>query len=410
MLFSQFSLSATLLKALPASITEPSRIQQVAIPAILNGQDVLALAQTGSGKTYAYGLPILQRMSQQGISGLSTLVVVPTRELATQVMQNLTPLANPLHLQVDVMCGGEVIELQIERLSMPANVIVATPGRLLALIQQGVIQCSNVQSLILDEADRLLDMGFINDIKAIITALPAGQRLLFSATMPTALNELAEQLLSTKSLRIEAQALNSAVDDIAQTLYHVNKGSKAQALIQLITKNQWQQVLVFVNAKDDADGLCKKLLKAGISCAALHGDKEQTLRSQTLALFKNKQLNVLVATDVLARGIHIDALPVVINMTLPPQASVYVHRIGRTARAGLSGVAVSLVSHAEMDYLDAIRILTAQALPLNELSGFAVTDKAVSDNSKRAPRDKQANRRTANKRSISDFSKRKSSR
>ncbi|MGI2168759.1 DEAD/DEAH box helicase [Shewanella sp. MF05960] len=410
MLFSQFSLSAALLKALPSSITEPSRIQQLAIPAILAGQDVLALAQTGSGKTYAYGLPILQHISQQGISGLSAVVVVPTRELAAQVMQDLTPLAHALNLQVDVVCGGEAIELQLERLSAPVHVIVATPGRLLALIQQGVIPCSKVHSVVLDEADRLLDMGFIHDINAIITAMPAGQRLLFSATMPAALNELAEQLLSKESVRIEAQVLNSAVDDIAQTVYHVNKGSKAQALIQLITLNNWQQVLVFVNAKDEADGLCKKLLKAGITAAALHGDKEQTQRSQTLALFKNKQLNVLVATDVLARGIHIDALPVVINMTLPAQAAVYVHRIGRTARAGLSGVAVSLVSHAEMDYLEAIRALTALLLPLNELAGFIVTDKPVSDNSKRAPRDKQANRRTANKHSKSDFSKRKPAR
>jgi superfamily II DNA/RNA helicase len=410
MLFSQFSLSAPLLKALPTSITEPSRIQQLAIPAILAGQDVLALAQTGSGKTYAYGLPILQNINQQGLSGLCAVVVVPTRELAVQVTQNLIPFASALNLQLDVVCGGEAIELQIERLRTPAHLIVATPGRLLALIQQGVITCSNVQSVVLDEADRLLDMGFINDINAIIAAMPIGQRLLFSATMPIALNELATQLLSKKSVRIEAQALNSTVDDIAQILYLVNKGSKAQALIQLIMLNQWSHVLVFVNAKDEADSLCKKLLKVGITAAALHGDKEQTLRSQTLALFKNKQLNVLVATDVLARGIHIDALPVVVNMTLPAQAAVYVHRIGRTARAGLSGVAVSLVSHSEIDYLEAIRALTAQSLTLNELSGFAVTDKPVSDSSKRAPRDKQANRRTASKRSISDFSKRKPTR
>ena len=410
MLFSQLSLNDSLLKALPLSITQPSRIQQLAIPAILSGQDVLALAQTGSGKTYAYGLPMLQRISQQHNLGCSAVVVVPTRELAAQVMQNLTPLASALDLQVDVMCGAEAIELQMERLSKPAHVIVATPGRLLALIQQGIIACHHVNCMVLDEADRLLDMGFINDINAIITALPAGQRLLFSATMPSALNELAAQLLSTKSLRIEAQALNSAVDGIAQTIYHVNKGSKAQALIQLIKRHQWQQVLVFVNAKDEADGLCKKLGKAGLSCAALHGDKEQALRSQTLALFNTKQLNILVATDVLARGIDINALPVVINMTLPPQASVYVHRIGRTARAGRSGLAVSLVSHTEMAYLDAIRALTAQVLPLNELTGFTVTDKPLSDNSKRPPRDKQANRRTASKRSKSDFSQRKPAR
>ncbi|GGP69373.1 DEAD/DEAH box helicase [Shewanella algicola] len=410
MLFSQFSLSATLLKALPASITEPSRIQQLAIPAILNGQDVLALAQTGSGKTYAYGLPILQRISQTSVLSLAAIVIVPTRELAQQVAQNLQPLAQSLGLHVEHACGGEAIECQIERLTTPANILVATPGRLLALAQQGVVTFSQVQSVVLDEADRLLDMGFINDINALIAMMPVGQRLLFSATMPVALNSLAQLILSANHVRIEAQGLNSAVDDIVQMVYHVNKGSKAQALIHLVQANQWQQVLVFVNAKADADALCKKLLKAGVRGGALHGDKEQAMRSQTLEQFKSGQLNVLVATDVLARGIHIDALPVVINFDLPTQAAVYVHRIGRTARAGLTGVALSLVSHSEMAYLEAINTLTTQALPVNELVGFAVTDKPLSGSSKRAPRDKQANRRTMNKRSSSDFAKRKSTR
>ncbi|MGX9461180.1 DEAD/DEAH box helicase [Shewanella sp. A14] len=407
MSFSAFSLNPKLLSTLPTAIIEPSRIQQLAIPAVLEGQDVLALAQTGSGKTYAYGLPLLQQLSQLSAASLSAVVIVPTRELAAQVMQNLAPLAQAVNLRVDVLCGGEAIELQIERLTQPINLIVATPGRLLALAQQGVIQFDHVQSLVLDEADRLLDMGFIADINALIALMPKGQRLLFSATLPEPLTILAEQILSASSVRIEAHVMNSTVTDIAQTLYHVNKGSKAKALIHLITLHQWSQVLVFVNAKDDADALCKKLLKADINAAALHGDKEQALRSQTLALFKNKKLTVLIATDVLARGIHIDALPVVINVDLPAQAAVYVHRIGRTARAGLSGVALSLISHSELQSLEAIRTLIGQALPLTALAGFVVTDKPTSATSKRAPRDKQANRRTANKRGISDFTKRK---
>lgn len=410
MSFSVFQLNPTLLTALPPAVTEPSRVQQLAIPAILTGQDVLALAQTGSGKTYAYGLPLLQRLSLSPEVGLSAVVIVPTRELASQVMQDLAPLAQALNLRVDMLCGGQAIELQVERLTQPANLIVATPGRLLALAQQGVIQFEHLQSLVLDEADRLLDMGFIGDINALIAMMPTGQRLLFSATLPEPLTTLAEQVLTTAHVRIQTHVINSAVADIAQTLYHVNKGSKAKALIHLITLHQWSQVLVFVNAKDDVDSLCKKLVKAGINAAALHGDKEQAVRSHTLEQFKNQQLTVLVATDVLSRGIHIDALPVVINVDLPSQAAVYVHRIGRTARAGLSGVALSLVSHAELLSLDAIRLLTRQALPLTELAGFAVTDKPTSEASKRAPRDKQANRRTANKRSISDFTKRKPTR
>lgn len=410
MSFSALSLNSSLLAALPPTVNKPSRIQQLAIPTILLGQDVLALAQTGSGKTYAYGLPVLQHISQLSTAHLSAVIIVPTRELASQVSQNLAPLAQSLNLRVEVLCGGEAIELQIERLAQPVNIVVATPGRLLALAQQGVIQFEHLQSLVLDEADRLLDMGFIADINALIALMPSGQRLLFSATLPESLVALAQKVQSASCVRIEAHALNSTVADIDQTIYHVNKGSKAKALTHLIALHQWSQVLVFVNAKDDADALCKKLIKAGINAAALHGDKEQALRSKTLEQFKTAQLTVLVATDVLARGIHVDALPVVINVDLPAQAAVYVHRIGRTARAGLSGVALSLVGHSELLSLEAIRELTGQALPLVELAGFVVTDKPTSENSKRAPRDKQANRRTANKRSISDFAKRKSTR
>ncbi|QIR15321.1 DEAD/DEAH box helicase [Shewanella aestuarii] len=409
MSFSTFKLNSQLLSALPEKVTKPSRIQDLVIEAIIAAKDVLALAQTGSGKTYAYGLPVLHRLSlmpaaQLQKQGPMALVIVPTRELATQIGQDLSPLAHKVGLTLDVLCGGEAIEQQINRLSSKVHMIVATPGRLLALVEQGFIRFEHVQSVVLDEADRLLDMGFIKEINVLLKRMPNKQTLLFSATLPDALDALAGQVLATGHVRVEAHAVNSAVDDIEQTLYLVNKGSKAKVLMHLMNLHQWSQVLVFVNAKDNADALCKKLRKAGIDCAALHGDKNQVDRSQSLADFKTGQLSVLVVTDVLARGIHIDALPVVINFELPHQAAVYVHRIGRTARAGQSGIALSLVSHSEIQHLDAIRLLTQQPLTLKTLEAFPVTDKPSCNTSKRPPRDKQANRRTASKRSSRDFS------
>ncbi|AZG37200.1 MULTISPECIES: DEAD/DEAH box helicase [Shewanella] len=404
--FSTLALSPALLSALPARLHEPTRIQTLAIPAILAGKDVLALAQTGSGKTYAYGLPLLQTVNAQvnaDITAIQALVIVPTRELASQVHDTLNPIAMALDITMDLLCGGELQSLQVDRLHKPADIIVATPGRLLELTQQKIVDLSSVKRLVLDEADRLLDMGFIADITKLLALMPNRQTLLFSATFPEPLVQLTQQVLSKNCQRIEANVLNSAVDEIEQQLYLVNKGSKAQALINLINQHQWSQVLVFINAKDDADSLTKKLLKAGISSAALHGDKDQTLRRQTLADFKAQKVSVLVATDLLARGIDIEALPVVINANLPNSAPVYVHRIGRTARAGLQGVAISLVSHSEMESLNAIRALTQKALPLQALVGFPVTDKPSDSSSKRPPRDKQANRRTTNKRSIRDF-------
>ena len=409
MSFSSFSLNPKLVDALPASVLKPSEIQKQAIPKIIQGQDVMALAQTGSGKTYAFGLPILHSMSQKPIQKLSqkllALVIVPTRELATQVAGDLSRVGADLALRVEVVCGGEDTELQIERLSTPANLIVATPGRLLALVNQGAVDFAALEHLVLDEADRLLDMGFIADIKSLIALMPTRQTLLFSATMPEPLLQFTQQILARDAIRLEANVVNTAVEDITQTIYHINKGSKAKAVIDLIKRNNWSQVLVFVNAKGDADALCKKIHKAKLTAASLHGDKDQALRTDTLNQFKAKQLTVLVATDVMARGIHIDALPVVINFELPEQAAVYIHRIGRTARAGLSGCAISLISHAEMPRLNAIRELSKLSVPVSELEGFPVTDKPIDPNSKRPPKDKQANRRTAKKRSASQFSK-----
>ena len=402
MTFSELTLAPALLAALPATLQHPTRIQQLAIPAALAGQDLLALAQTGSGKTLAFGLPLLQRLDPAS-DRVQGLVLMPTRELALQVTAALQGVAEGLGLRVLTLCGGVAQELQQAELALGPQLLVATPGRLRDLLAQRVLGLSNLQCLVLDEADRLLEMGFWPDIQWLMNAMPAErQNLLFSATLPTELESLATGLL-TNPQRIEADPVNSLVSEIEERLYLVNKSSKVPALISLLKEQDWSQVLVFISARDDADGVARKLAKAGIPVAALHGDKDQGAREQALADFKAGKVRVLVATDLMARGIHVEALPVVINLDLPASAPVYVHRIGRTARAGRKGLAMSLVCHGEAETLAAIRTLTGRELLLGDLPGFPVTDQPASGEGKRAPRDKQANRRTANKRSAKQF-------
>jgi ATP-dependent RNA helicase RhlE len=402
MTFRELDLNPALLAALPATLHTPTRIQQLAIPAALTGQDLLALAQTGSGKTLAFGLPLLQRLDSTS-DRVQGLILVPTRELAAQVTEALTPLAASLGLATLTLCGGVAQELQQAELAQGPQLLVATPGRLRDLLAQRLLGLGNLRTLVLDEADRLLEMGFWPDIQWLINAMPAQrQNLLFSATLPVELESLATGLLH-EPVRIEASPRNSLVSEIEERLYLVNKSSKVPALIALLKEQDWPQVLVFISARDDADGVARKLAKAGITVVALHGDKDQGVREQGLADFKVGRVRVLVATDLMARGIHVEALPVVINLDLPASAPVYVHRIGRTARAGRKGLAMSLVCHGEAEMLAAIRTLTGRDLPLSDLAGFAVTDQPASGEGKRAPRDKQANRRTANKRSVKQF-------
>lgn len=402
MTFNELALAPALLAALPADLHTPTRIQQLAIPAALAGQDLLALAQTGSGKTLAFGLPLLQRLDPAS-DRVQGLVLVPTRELATQVSAALQGGAEALGLRVLTLCGGVAQEQQQAELALGPQLLVATPGRLRDLLAQRLLGLSNLRALVLDEADRLLEMGFWPDIQWLMNAMPAQrQNLLFSATLPTELESLATGLL-TNPVRIEADPLNGLVSEIEERLYLVNKSGKVPALIGLLKEQDWPQVLVFISARDDADGVARKLAKAGIAVAALHGDKDQAVREQALADFKAGKVRVLVATDLMARGIHVEALPVVINLDLPASAPVYVHRIGRTARAGRKGLAMSLVCHGETETLAAIRTLTGRELALAELAGFPVTDQPASGEGKRAPRDKQANRRTANKRSVKQF-------
>ncbi|OUS24799.1 DEAD/DEAH box helicase [Gammaproteobacteria bacterium 45_16_T64] len=402
MVFTDFDLHPTVLAGLPSQLHTPTRIQKLAIPVVLAQRDLLALAQTGSGKTLAFGLPLLQQVNANALN-IQVVVLVPTRELAVQVSSVLRKVATGLGIRIQTLCGGVDQAQQLTELERQPQFLVATPGRLLDLLTQELIGLDAVRHLVLDEADRLLEMGFWPDIQRLLTHIPAErQTLLFSATLPSALEGLAMDLLKDP-LRKEAHAINSVVEELQERLYLVNKGSKAQALLALLKQHSWPQVLVFISTRNAADALCKKLRKAGVAVASLHGEKDQAVREQTLEDFKAHTIQVLVTTDLLARGIDVEALPVVINMDLPSSAPVYVHRVGRTARAGRDGIALSLVCHGEIDALMAIRDLTGRELTLLELTGFPVTDKPASEERKRPVRDKQANRRSSRKRSIKQF-------
>lgn len=398
--FSTLSLSSELIHALPKDFKKPTDIQVLAIPELLAGQDLLALANTGSGKTLAYGLPLLEKLSVNPEQ--KALILVPTRELAMQVSEAINQVGQALDLNTVCLCGGVDKEQQQQALATNPHILVATTGRLVDLANNG-LDLSKVHYLVLDEADRLLDMGFWPDVQNIaMQTSNQRQTAMFSATFSDELKGKVKLLMQAPK-QVAAHQENSTNQDIVETLYMVNKGSKTKALIELIQKNAWTLALVFIGAKENADGLAKKLNKAGISTNALHGDKSQAEREEALAQFKSGQIQVLIATDLLARGIHIEQLPVVINFELPMHAETYVHRVGRTARAGEQGVAISLVCHGEMDALNAIRHLTQRELPVQDLVGFPVTDKPSTGESKRAPRDKKANRRTHAKKSIKQF-------
>lgn len=398
--FSTLSLSSELIHALPKDFKKPTDIQALAIPELLSGKDVLALANTGSGKTLAYGLPLLEKLSVNPEQ--KALILVPTRELATQVSEAINQVGQSIGLNAVCLCGGVDKELQLQALAADPKILVATTGRLVDLANNG-LDLSNIHYLVLDEADRLLDMGFWPDVQNIAGQISnQRQTAMFSATFSDELKGKTKQLMHAPT-QVAAHQENSTNQAIAETLYLVNKGSKTKALIELIKQNTWTQVLVFIGAKENADGLAKKLNKAGITTNALHGNKSQAEREAALAQFKSGQTQVLIATDLLARGIHIEQLPVVINFELPMHAETYVHRVGRTARAGEQGVAMSLVCHGEAEALTAIRNLTQRELPTQDLEGFPVTDKPSTGESKRAPRDKKANRRTNAKKSIKQF-------
>ncbi|MCU7555358.1 DEAD/DEAH box helicase [Alteromonas sp. ASW11-19] len=372
--FSELGLSAPLLSAISAqNYQTPSPIQEQAIPPILAGNDVLAAAQTGTGKTAGFALPILQRLSEgrkPGANQVRALILTPTRELAAQVADSVTALSADLPLSTAVVFGGVGINPQMKRLRRGADVLVATPGRLLDLHQQNAVKFDQLEVLVLDEADRMLDMGFIHDIKRILKLLPKKrQTLLFSATFSDTVTAFA-QTITNNPVKISTAPENSTVDVIEQKLVPLDKSRKTSALIKMIKKNNWTQTLVFSRTKHGANRIVKKLQSAGIASAAIHGNKSQGARTKALAEFKQGDIDVMVATDIAARGIDISQLPVVVNIDLPNTAADYVHRIGRTGRAGATGQAWSLVSADELQQLKDIETLIQKLLPRQELEGF----------------------------------------
>lgn len=374
--FTTLGLSDPLLRAIAeAGYTSPSPIQKQAIPVVLNGNDLLATAQTGTGKTAGFALPILHRLSQRSYGAnrpVRVLILTPTRELAAQVGESVTKYGQHLHprLKTEVVFGGVKINPQMMRLRGGVDVLVATPGRLLDLVQQNAVKLDKVETLVLDEADRMLDMGFIRDIKKIIALLPKKrQNLLFSATFSDDIRQLTTGLL-VNPIKIEVAPPNAAATSVEQIAYTCNKASKSELLIHLVKTNNWQQVLVFTSTKHGANRLTEKLNKADIKAAAIHGNKSQGARTSALSGFKSQEIRVLVATDVAARGLDIALLPHVVNFELPRAAADYVHRIGRTGRAGETGQAISLVSHDEVSALRLIEKLTGKPIRREQVAGF----------------------------------------
>ena len=353
--------------------TTPSPIQAKSIPVVLQGKDLMASAQTGTGKTAAFVLPLLQQLAsgpRPSAKNVRALIVTPTRELAAQIQANIDEYSTHLRLSNLVVFGGVNIRPQIRTLQRGVDILVATPGRLLDLHGQHAVNLSEVDILVLDEADRMLDMGFIHDIRRIQKLLPKKkQSLLFSATFSSEIRQLAKTMLH-QPVEVDVAPRNTTVETVSQRIHPVDKGRKSALLQHLILDNQWQQVLVFSRTKHGANKLVKTLLKADIPAVAIHGNKSQAHRTRALADFKAGKVDVMVATDIAARGIDIADLPHVINFDLPNVPEDYVHRIGRTGRAGAEGEAISLVSADEIKQLRDIERLIQDTLERDEIEGF----------------------------------------
>ena len=372
MSFENLNLIEPILRALKTEgYTEPTPIQAEAIPIVLKGRDLLGCAQTGTGKTAAFAIPILQLLNAtQGQDGpnkpIKALILTPTRELAIQISESFTAYGKHTGLRHTVIYGGVSQFSQTEALKRGVDILIATPGRLLDLMNQRFVHLHHVKMFVLDEADRMLDMGFINDVKKVITKLPAKrQTLFFSATMPPVISKLADSILF-EPVNVEVTPVSSTVDKIDQSVYYVSKGDKKSLLIHLLKDKTIETALVFTRTKHVADRITKELVKAGIKAAAIHGNKSQNARQNALNDFKGKKIRVLVATDIAARGIDVDSLSHVINYELPNVPETYVHRIGRTGRAGLSGVAMSFCDGEERAYLKDIQKLIGIQIPVIE--------------------------------------------
>lgn len=374
MSFKDLGLSAPILLAIEEKgYTQPSPIQSQAIPAVLDGDDLMAAAQTGTGKTAGFTLPILEILSKgQRVQGNQArcLILTPTRELAAQIEENVKAYSTHLPIRSAVIFGGVNIRPQIAQLKKGVDILIATPGRLLDLYNQGAIRFKHLEILVLDEADRMLDMGFIRDIRKVLTFLPPKrQNLLFSATFSDDIRKLAKGLVNNP-VEISVTPRNAAAKTVEQTIYQVDKQQKPSLLIHLVNEHNWQQVLVFTKTKHGANRLSKKLESHKITSAAIHGNKSQAARTKALANFKDGSVRVLVATDIAARGIDIDQLPQVVNYDLPNVPEDYVHRIGRTGRAGATGKAVSLVADEDLKLLKAIERLIKKPLENLALPDF----------------------------------------
>jgi len=374
MSFDSLGLSAPILKAVAEQGYEtPSPIQAQAIPAVIEGKDVMAAAQTGTGKTAGFTLPLLERLSKGDRARnnhVRALVLTPTRELAAQVGESVATYGKNLPINSTVVFGGVKINPQMMKLRKGVDVLVATPGRLLDLYSQNAVKFGQLEVLVLDEADRMLDMGFIHDIKKILALLPKKrQNLMFSATFSDDIRKLAKGLVNDP-VEVSVSAPNTTVKTVEHWIHPVDKGKKPALLSKLIQDNKWKQVLVFSKTKHGANRLTKQLEAKGITAAAIHGNKSQGARTRALADFKSGSVRVLVATDIAARGLDIEQLPHVINFDLPNVPEDYVHRIGRTGRAGATGEAISLVCADDLKLLSDIERLIGELLPRKEIKGF----------------------------------------
>jgi ATP-dependent RNA helicase RhlE len=394
MSFESLGLVPALLRALAEQgYAEPTPIQAGAIPVVLEGHDLLAAAQTGTGKTAAFSLPLLQRLSAAAPAGARrprALILTPTRELAAQINDNMRDYGKHLRVSTATIFGGVSMGPQVNALRRGVDVVIATPGRLVDHMQQRTIDLRGIEVLVLDEADRMLDMGFLPSLKRIISALPAErQTLLFSATFAPEIKALAMQFMHSPR-EVSVTPANSVATTVSHQVHPVDAARKRDLLLHVLSQDSRRQTLVFSRTKHGADKLVRYLEQSGLRAAAIHGNKSQNARTRALADFKSGRITVLVATDIAARGIDIDQLPIVINFDLPMVAEDYVHRIGRTGRAGADGVALSLVSHEESGLLRDIRKLLAQDIAINEVAGFELSSPLRLD--AHAPRPKQGQR------------------
>ena len=383
MLFKELNLIEPILKALETEgYTTPTPIQEQSIPIVLSGRDLLGCAQTGTGKTAAFAIPMLQLLQASKTAnptnkGIKALILTPTRELAIQIDESFRAYGKNLNLKSLVIFGGVSQVPQTNALRNGVDILIATPGRLLDLVEQRYINLSHLEFFVLDEADRMLDMGFIHDIKKIITKIPAKrQTLFFSATMPTEIAKLSGTILNNPA-KVEVTPVSSTAETIQQAMYFVEKENKKHLLIHLLKDKNIQSALVFTRTKHGADKVVKELSRAGVGAEAIHGNKSQNARQRALTNFKTGHTRVLVATDIAARGIDVDNLSHVINFELPNVPETYVHRIGRTGRAGASGIAYSFCDMEEKEFLRDIQKLIATAVPIVTDHPYAMSDTSL---------------------------------